>query len=93
MSSRKAAATSAAGGGAEKNTPSVRQPPPTKQNRWPKPASREGKRSVTVFLNEEAFDQLQRLSLDSKKPILALMREGVDALFETYNLPRKAVEE
>ncbi len=93
MSSRKAARTSAAGRGAEKDVPSVPQPPPSKSNKWPKPASREGKRSVTVFLNEEAFDQLQRLSLDSKKPILALMREGVDALFETYNLPRKAVED
>ncbi len=61
--------------------------------KWPVPPSRAGKRSATVFLNEAAFDQLQRLSLDTKKPVVALMREAVDALFEAYGLPRKAAED
>ena len=48
---------------------------------------------MTVFINEDAFDQLQRLSLDEKRPVLSLMREAIDALFRSKNLPAKAVEE
>ena len=92
MSNKKSAISTKARG-AVRSAPVKPSASPTKAKKWPVAPSREGKRSVTVFINEDAFDQLQRLSLDEKRPILSLMREAIDALFRSKNLPAKAMKE
>jgi hypothetical protein len=91
--SNKKSATSTKARAAVGSAPVKPSAPPTKAQKWPVAPSREGKRSVTVFINEDAFDQLQRLSFDEKRPVLSLMREAIDALFRSKNLPAKAMEE
>jgi hypothetical protein len=91
--SNKKSATSTKAHDAVQSAPVKPPVPSSKAKKWPVAPSREGKRSVTVFINEDAFDQLQRLSLDEKRPVLSLMREAIDALFRSKNLPAKAVEE
>lgn len=58
--------------------------------RYPKAATREGKRVVTAYLDPEAFRQLKRIAADEDAQQQDLLVEGINLLFEKRGLSRIA---
>ena len=55
--------------------------------------TREGKRSVAVFVNTAAWRQLRQMGLDEDRSLQELMREAIDLLFKARRLPQIAQSE
>jgi len=64
--------------------------PAPAERRYPKAATREGKRVATVYLEPEALKQLQRLTIDEDTTLQALLTEGINAVFAARGLSRIA---
>jgi hypothetical protein len=56
----------------------------------PKPASRIGKRVLSVYLDPLAWKQLRQLALDSETTTQALGEEAVNLLFAKHGINRSA---
>jgi len=55
-----------------------------------RPASREGKRVLSVYLTPEAWKQLRMLSLNLESSTQSLGEEAINLLFEKHRLNRIA---
>ncbi len=55
-------------------------------------STRQGKRSVTTYIGPRSFAQLQHLAIDEGKPVLELLREALDLLFERRGLPVRTAD-
>jgi hypothetical protein len=55
-----------------------------------RPPSREGKRSIACFANEETWEQLSILSVRTRRPVQDLLLEAIDLLFQANGLSRIA---
>lgn len=62
---------------------------PTKSDA-PKPASRIGKRVLSVYLDPLAWKQLRQLALDTETTTQALGEEAVNLLFAKHGINRSA---
>ena len=73
----------------EPAVPVAAQPVPS-SSRYPKAATREGKRVVTAYLDPEAFRQLKRIAADEDAQQQDLLVEGINLVFEKRGLSRIA---
>jgi hypothetical protein len=48
-----------------------------KQGAWPRPSTREGKRVVTVYLDEDTWRRLKLIGLDKGCTMQALVEEAI----------------
>lgn len=58
--------------------------------RYPIAKTREGKRVVSAYVDEEAFIQLKMLAIRERKSVQALLVDGLNAVFEARGLNRIA---
>jgi len=58
--------------------------------KFPVAATREGKRTATMYLDPDALKQLQFVALDEGVSLQSLLIEGVNAVFEKRGKPRTA---
>lgn len=68
----------------------IRTTPAAPRRHYP---TREGKRSVAVFVNTAAWRQLRQIGLDEDRSLQELMREAIDLLFKSRRLPQIAQSE
>lgn len=85
MGSGKPAVPEGARGGAEVASPSP-------DRKWRLAKTREGKRAVTFYVPDAAYEQFQILCVKRRTSVNEMMREAMDKVFEEAGLPRLAGE-
>ena len=89
-------AEAAAAAGAQAGAPHlVREAPvgpvvPGPMLRWPRPPSREGRKTVVVHVDPKGFREMKILALDLDRPLQSLMIEAMNDYLERHERPRCA---
>lgn len=65
----------------------VEAEPVKKDNKSQRCPSRQGKKLVSGYFDPEAHKQLKLLSLETDKPIQALLTDALNALFKMHDKP------
>lgn len=73
-----------------RGTPDPASPP--RERKWRLAKTREGKRAVTFYVPEAAYEQIQILCVKRRTSVNDIMREAMDKVFEEAGLPPLAVE-